>query len=230
MPKNQNRHPDANQRDRLENSVSQQVGDVAAFLNTLSPELNHAAELIELPPTHKTSAVLGKMSSDRAAEILQNLGKTARTRLLGLPSSERQTEFRSLRSYLRDTAGGLMTTEFVPVPATSTVNDTLWPIRDVERSRETVYAIYILDPTSRKPLRTASLQRLITGELKAVGASLVAIVTFGALAGSMLPFVLKALRFDPASASVPFVATLVDVSGIVIFFSIALLFLTGNFL
>jgi magnesium transporter len=63
-----------------------------------------------------------------------------------------------------------------------------------------------------------------------VGASLVAIVTFGSLAGAMLPFFMKALKFDPASASAPFVATLVDVSGIVIYFSIALLFLTGTLL
>jgi magnesium transporter len=59
-----------------------------------------------------------------------------------------------------------------------------------------------------------------------VGTALVGIVAFGAVAGSMLPFVLKALKFDPASASAPFVATLVDVSGIVIYFSIALLFLS----
>jgi magnesium transporter len=63
-----------------------------------------------------------------------------------------------------------------------------------------------------------------------VGTALVTIVTFGSLAGSMLPFALKALNFDPASASAPFVATLVDVSGIVIYFSIALLFLTGSLL
>jgi magnesium transporter len=61
-----------------------------------------------------------------------------------------------------------------------------------------------------------------------VGTSLVGIVAFGSLVGSMLPFALKALNFDPASASAPFVATLVDVSGIVIYFSIALLFLTGT--
>jgi len=63
-----------------------------------------------------------------------------------------------------------------------------------------------------------------------VGASLVGIVTFGSLAGSMLPFALKTLRFDPASASAPFVATLVDVSGLVIYFSIALVFLRGTLL
>jgi magnesium transporter len=63
-----------------------------------------------------------------------------------------------------------------------------------------------------------------------VGAALVAIVTFGSLVGSMLPFILKRIGFDPASASAPFVATLVDVSGLVIYFSIALVFLRGTLL
>ena len=61
-----------------------------------------------------------------------------------------------------------------------------------------------------------------------VGAALVGIVTFGSLAGSMLPFILKRIGFDPASASAPFVATLVDVTGLVIYFSIALIFLRGT--
>jgi magnesium transporter len=63
-----------------------------------------------------------------------------------------------------------------------------------------------------------------------VGTALIAIVTFGSLVGAMLPFILKALNFDPATASAPFVATLVDVSGIVIYFSIALFLLTGTLL
>ena len=63
-----------------------------------------------------------------------------------------------------------------------------------------------------------------------VGAALVGIVTFGSLAGSMLPFILKRIGFDPASASAPFVATLVDVTGLVIYFSIALVFLRGTLL
>ena len=54
-----------------------------------------------------------------------------------------------------------------------------------------------------------------------VGAALVGVVTFGSLAGSMLPFLLRRLGFDPASASAPFVATLVDVTGLVIYFSVA---------
>ncbi|HEY4217230.1 MAG TPA: magnesium transporter [Gemmatimonadaceae bacterium] len=63
-----------------------------------------------------------------------------------------------------------------------------------------------------------------------VGAALVGIVGFGSLAGSMLPFLLKRVGFDPASASAPFVATLVDVTGLVIYFSVAYVFLRGTLL
>jgi magnesium transporter len=66
--------------------------------------------------------------------------------------------------------------------------------------------------------------------LARLGAALVGIVTFGSLAGSMLPFILKRIGFDPVSASAPLVATLVDVSGLVIYFSIALVFLRGTLL
>ena len=60
-----------------------------------------------------------------------------------------------------------------------------------------------------------------------VGLSLVGVVMFGGLAGSMLPFLLKRFGFDPASASAPFVATLVDVTGIIIYFSVASVVLSG---
>ncbi len=63
-----------------------------------------------------------------------------------------------------------------------------------------------------------------------VSLSLVGVVLFGSLAGSMLPFVLRRVGFDPASASAPFVATLVDVTGLIIFFSVGLLVLRGTLL
>jgi magnesium transporter len=63
-----------------------------------------------------------------------------------------------------------------------------------------------------------------------VAGSLVGVVTFGTVTGSHLPFVLKKLGFDPASASAPFVATLVDVSGLVIYFSVASLILRNTLL
>jgi magnesium transporter len=57
--------------------------------------------------------------------------------------------------------------------------------------------------------------------------SLIGIVLWGSMMGSMLPIILKRLKLDPAASSAPFVATLVDVTGIVIYFSFAYLFLHG---
>ena len=60
-----------------------------------------------------------------------------------------------------------------------------------------------------------------------VGSSLIGIVLWGTLMGSMLPLFLKKMGFDPAASSTPFVATLVDVTGLIIYFSMAYLFLKG---
>jgi magnesium transporter len=63
-----------------------------------------------------------------------------------------------------------------------------------------------------------------------VGVALVGIVLWGTLAGSMLPFILRRLGVDPATSSAPFVATLVDVTGLVIYFSVGLVILRGTLL
>ncbi|MHC5353559.1 magnesium transporter [Myroides sp. LJL115] len=63
-----------------------------------------------------------------------------------------------------------------------------------------------------------------------VSISLVVIVLWGTLSGSLIPFVLRKFGLDPATASAPFVATLVDVSGLIIYFSIAALLLSGKLL
>lgn len=63
-----------------------------------------------------------------------------------------------------------------------------------------------------------------------VSFSLVGIVLWGTLSGSMIPFLLRKFKLDPATSSAPFVATLVDVTGLVIYFSIAAIFLNGKLL
>lgn len=63
-----------------------------------------------------------------------------------------------------------------------------------------------------------------------VGFSLVGIVLWGSLSGSMLPFFLRRIGLDPATSSAPFVATLVDVSGLIIYFSVAAVILKGTLL
>jgi magnesium transporter len=63
-----------------------------------------------------------------------------------------------------------------------------------------------------------------------VAVSLVGVVMYGTITGAMLPLLLHRLGFDPAVSSAPFVATLVDVSGIIIYFTIAAIMLHGTLL
>jgi magnesium transporter len=63
-----------------------------------------------------------------------------------------------------------------------------------------------------------------------VGSALLGVVLWGCLTGSVLPLLLKRLGFDPATSSAPFVATLVDVTGLVIYFTVASLLLSGKLL
>jgi magnesium transporter len=398
------------------------------------PGLEAAADLVEALPPDRAVSLLTAMSTDRRVDIFRHLKAPARDRLLARLDAETRASLDQLLAYPKNTAGSIMTTEFVSVPASSTVDEALRHIRMVESTSETIYAIYVLDLTTNALVKTISLRRLITAEPQAsvlsiapprrpltvspltdreevarlvskydllavpvvdkedrvlgivtvddiidaiveentedvqklggtqaldapymdigfldmikkragwlcvlflsemltatamqhfqdelqkaivltlfiplimssggnsgsqatsliiraialremrlrdwwrvalrelptgvtlgailgligivritlwqklgifdygehwilvactVGAALVGIVTFGSLAGSMLPFILKRTGFDPASASAPFVATLVDVTGLVIYFSIALVFLRGTLL
>jgi magnesium transporter len=63
-----------------------------------------------------------------------------------------------------------------------------------------------------------------------VGISLVGVVLWGSLSGSMLPLITKRLGTDPAASSAPFVATVVDVTGLVVYFSVAARLLSGSLL
>jgi magnesium transporter len=63
-----------------------------------------------------------------------------------------------------------------------------------------------------------------------VGISITGVVLWGTLVGSMLPLILKRLGADPAASSTPFVATLVDVTGLIIYFTVALIVLSGTLL
>ena len=398
------------------------------------PGLEAAADLVEAQPPDRAVSLLTAMSADRRADIFRHLEAPVRDRLLARLDAQTRASLVQLLAYPKNTAGGIMTTEFVSVPASWTVDEALRHVRMVESTSETIYAIYVLDPKTSALVKAVSLRRLITSDPQAsvlsiapprrplsvspltdreevarlvskydllaipvvdkkdrvlgivtvddiidaiveeatkdvqkfggmealdapymdigflemikkragwlcvlflsemltasamqhfqdelqkaivltlfiplimssggnsgsqatslivraialretrlrdwwrvalrelpagitlgailgllgimritlwqklglfdygehwfliactVGAALVGIVTFGSLVGSMLPFILKRIGFDPASASAPFVATLVDVSGLVIYFSIALIFLRGTLL
>jgi magnesium transporter len=377
------------------------------------PELHGAAAIIAHVPVEQAARFVNLMSDDRVADVMAEMEEEPRAKLFSRLDRTTALSIKHLMGYPPRTAGSIMTTEFVSVPDDWTVEQTLSHIRVVERSRETVYAIYVLAEDGTLST-VVTLRRLVTGEpgasilsvaskegivcasplmsqedvarlirkhdllalpvvddrshilgivtvddvidtmiadttedahkfggmealgkpymtigfpdmirkragwlaalflgemltasamqhfegelekavvltlfiplalgelklsdwwrvllreiptgltlgciLGAIGflrltvwqqagfydygehwllvgatvfAALVGIVTFGSLAGSMLPFVLQRLRLDPASASAPFVATLVDVSGLVIYFSVALVILSGTLL
>src|SRR5262245_42642822 len=108
--------------------------------------------------------MLSAMSADRVADVFLELDEPVRSDLLGRLDTETKASVRQLLIYPEESAGSLMTTEFVSVPATWTVAQTLQHVRMVERSRETVYAIYILDPRSKVLLKALPLRRLITAD------------------------------------------------------------------
>jgi magnesium transporter len=128
------------------------------------PELEDASELIESLPREKAVRVLAAMSVDRAADVVRDLAEPARSELLhGMGPTLRHTIL-AILGYPEGSAGSIMTTEYVSVPPDWTVGSTLDYIRKVERTRETIYAIYVVDPHSRALLRAFGLRRLIASE------------------------------------------------------------------
>ena len=103
------------------------------------------------------------MSADRAADVLRELAEPARSELLHALAPSARHPLLAIRGYPEGSAGSIMTTEYVSVPPDWTVERTLDYIRKVERTRETVYAIYVVDPQTRTLLHAFGLRRLITG-------------------------------------------------------------------
>ncbi|PRD40960.1 magnesium transporter [Phyllobacterium phragmitis] len=128
------------------------------------PELRRTGEILEYLPLHLAGSFLDAMSADRVTDIFQELEDPTRTRLFAILGTETKAALKKLLHYPPDTAGSLMTTEFISVPAIWTVSRTLKHIREVERTRETVYAIYVVDPETKVLQRVVTLRRLITSE------------------------------------------------------------------
>src|SRR6202163_4397385 len=126
------------------------------------PGLDAAAGLVEAQPPERAVSLLKAMSADRRADIFRHLDASPRKRLLAQLDAETTASLAQLLAYPEDTAGSIMTTEFVSVPATSTVGETLRHIRMVESKSETIYAIYLLDAKTKALVKAVSLRRLIT--------------------------------------------------------------------
>jgi magnesium transporter len=126
-------------------------------------EFRHAGPLACALVEAGRAAVLSEVAEDRLADILADLDDEARAAAVAaLPETVRGSVGRLMR-YPAGTAGSLMTTEFVAVPQDWTVAATLDHVRRMERSRETIYAIYVLDAAGRLAA-ALSLRRLIAAD------------------------------------------------------------------
>lgn len=126
--------------------------------------LEHPGALMAGLPTARAAHILIAMSSDRAAEVFRQLDEPVRAHLFKLLDADTKTSVSRVLRYPMHSAGSIMTTEFVSVPANWSVAQTLDHVRKVERSRETIYAIYVLDPASHDLLQAISLRRLIAAD------------------------------------------------------------------
>jgi len=131
------------------------------------PGLEREPDLVTLMPREAAATLLAGVSADRVADLFHHVKEPHRSELLDLLDPDTRVNIRRLLEYPKDTAGSIMTTEFASVPLTYTVAQTLDYIRHVESSRETVYAIYVLDPLSKELVKTITLRRLITGDPQA---------------------------------------------------------------
>src|ERR1700721_571966 len=131
------------------------------------PGLEREPELITLMPRTVAAKLLAGVSAERLADIFRQVKEPHCSELLDLLDPDTRVNIRRLLEYPKHTAGSIMTTEFASVPSTYAVGQTLDYIRHVESSRETVYTIYVLDPLSKKLVKTITLRRLITGDPEA---------------------------------------------------------------
>jgi magnesium transporter len=131
------------------------------------PHLDEPAKLIELMPVDCTPAILTGLHPDRRADIFRELSEETRRALLPRLDTPIRDTLEQLLRYPPQSAGGLMTTDFVSVPADWTVEQTLKHIHEIGRDKEIVYAVCLLDPETKRLVKVVGLWRLVTGDPKA---------------------------------------------------------------
>ncbi|WP_062221406.1 magnesium transporter [Aureimonas sp. D3] len=140
--------------------------DVAAEVFDHS-SLDEPQDILASLDASRAAAILDAMAADRLAYLFRDMEEPPREQLLALLTREARSVVDSLLTHPEGSAGSLMTTEFVSVPSNWTIGETLKHVREVEGARETIYAIYVIDPTTRRLEKSVSLRRLISGDLHA---------------------------------------------------------------
>jgi magnesium transporter len=134
-------------RDRA--GVLASLGDdaVADAIEEMEPETQ--VEVLEDLEPSRAADILEEMSPDDAADLVADLSQTTRDEIFALMEKDEKAEVQELLGYPEDSAGGIMTTEFVAVPAHLTAAETIDMLRQLEPNAETIYYVYVTDDDGR---------------------------------------------------------------------------------
>jgi len=134
------------------------VKTVADTLESVEPEFQ--ASLIQSMPDQKAADVLEEMAPDEAADLLAELPDKRSEELLSLMEDEEAEDVRKLLAYPEDTAGGIMTTDFIAVSSDLTASKVISVLRASVDKAETINSVYVTDKEGRL-VGTFSLRDLI---------------------------------------------------------------------
>ncbi|MFI5225381.1 MAG: magnesium transporter MgtE N-terminal domain-containing protein [Candidatus Limnocylindrales bacterium] len=134
-------------RDRAGVLASLDDEAVADAIEEMEPETQ--VEVLEDLEPERAADILEEMSPDDAADLVADLSETARDEILALMERDEAAEVQELLGYPEDTAGGIMTTEFVSVPEHLTASETIDRLRELEPDAETIYYVYVTDDDGR---------------------------------------------------------------------------------
>ncbi len=119
----------------------------ADAIGEMEPETQ--VDILEDLEPERAADILEEMDPDEAADLVADLSDESRTEILGLMEKDEAEEVQELMEYDEETAGGIMTTEFVAVPASLTAAQTIDRLRELEPNAETIYYIYVTDSDDR---------------------------------------------------------------------------------
>ena len=125
------------------------------------PELDRRGDIFERLDERRAVPLIEALSSDQQVELYRELKQADRARLLHVLDAPTRDVLKLLLAYPPTSAGGIMTTEFVGVPSTWTVDQVKRHISEVGRGKETVYAIYVLHPADQRLERVVSLREIM---------------------------------------------------------------------
>jgi magnesium transporter len=119
----------------------------ADAIGEMEPEAQ--VDILEDLEPARAADILEEMDPDEAADLVADLSEESREEILGLMEKDEAEEVQELMTYGEETAGGIMTTEFVAVPATLTAAQTIDRLRELEPNAETIYYVYVTDESDR---------------------------------------------------------------------------------